>query len=79
MTFRDRFVRGLARTVLRIFFRRVEIVGEENVPERGPLLFVGNHPNSLIDPFLAVAYLPRTPRFLAKATLWKVWPARPLG
>ncbi len=74
----DRFVRRLAAFLVGIFYRRVEIVGLERVPEDGPVLFVANHPNSLIDPILLTGALPRMPRFLAKSTLWQSWAVRPL-
>jgi glycerol-3-phosphate O-acyltransferase/dihydroxyacetone phosphate acyltransferase len=63
---------GMARTLVRTFFRSIEIVGAERVPPRGPLLIVANHHNSLVDPALVVAQLPRPPRFLAKSTLWQM-------
>ncbi len=74
----DRFVKALARTLLHVFFRRVEVEGLENIPTRGPVLYVANHPNGLIDPFLVVGYLPRAPRFLAKSTLWNNFAVLPL-
>jgi glycerol-3-phosphate O-acyltransferase/dihydroxyacetone phosphate acyltransferase len=69
---------ALARFVLRIFFRRVEVVGEERLPAvdpasgRRPLVLVANHVNGLIDPVLVLGALPLRPRFLAKSTLWKI-------
>lgn len=74
----DRFVRRLAALLVGIFYRRLEVVGLERVPQDGPVLFVANHPNSLMDPFLLVGALPRTPRFLAKSTLWHNPLLRPL-
>ncbi|MEM8930719.1 MAG: lysophospholipid acyltransferase family protein [Acidobacteriota bacterium] len=65
-----RVVRALARIALDIFYRRVEVEGAEHVPRDGAAVFVGNHASALLDPALFVAYLPRTPRFLAKSTLW---------
>ncbi|MEZ4215340.1 MAG: lysophospholipid acyltransferase family protein [Myxococcota bacterium] len=78
MSLRDRVVGALAHAVLRVFFRRVEVVGGEHVPPRGPVVFVGNHGNALVDPFAAIAFLPRVPRFLAKSTLWRNPAVRPL-
>jgi glycerol-3-phosphate O-acyltransferase / dihydroxyacetone phosphate acyltransferase len=73
----DAFARALARFLLAIFYRSSEARGLERVPARGPVLFVANHGNALVDPMVLVALLPRVPRFLAKHTLWSnpaVWP-----
>ena len=59
---------GLA---LRVFFRRIEIVGAERVPATGPVIFVLNHPNALIDPAFLLCLAPRPVSFLAKAPLFK--------
>ena len=40
------------------------------------MIIVLNHFNGLVDPVVAVHALGRLPRFIAKATLWKVT-ARP--
>ena len=69
--------RRLARGLTYLFYRSVEVRGVEHVPAQGPVVFVANHGNSLVDPLLLVALLPRRTRFLAKSTLWKnpaVWP-----
>ena len=42
------------------------------MPGDGPLLVVANHHNSLVDPALVLARLPRAPSFLAKSTLWEM-------
>lgn len=74
----DRAARGLARLALRVFYRELEVVGLERVPAETPLVIVANHGNSLIDPALLMAVLPRLPRFLAKHTLWANPAVRPL-
>ena len=51
----DRFIPALARICLKAFFRKVEVVGAERVPEGQPLVMVGNHTNSLVDPALLAA------------------------
>lgn len=69
----DRVLLALCRLLLRVFFRRLEIVGRENLPrgDQQPWIVVANHGNSLIDPLLVIGALPRMPRMLAKSTLWK--------
>ena len=73
----DRFMRAVARLVLKIFFREVEVMGAERIPAGRPLVLVANHVNGLIDPLLLLGPLPVMPRFLAKSTLWKIAPVRP--
>ncbi|HEX2485560.1 MAG TPA: lysophospholipid acyltransferase family protein, partial [Myxococcota bacterium] len=74
----DRIAGVVVRTALRVFYREVEVVGLERVPRDAPLVVVANHGNSLIDPALLLAVLPRMPRFLAKHTLWSNPAVRPL-
>lgn len=69
---------GLCRLVSRVFFRRIEIEGLDRLPSKGPLLLVSNHGNSLIDPMVLLAFVPRRLRFLAKSTLWDTAVLRPL-
>ncbi len=68
------FIRQVIHAVialaLRLFFRRIEVVGVERVPRSGPLLFVLNHPNGLVDPALVFVSMPRRVSFLAKSTLF---------
>jgi glycerol-3-phosphate O-acyltransferase/dihydroxyacetone phosphate acyltransferase len=60
------------RLVLRIFFRRIEITGTEQIPESGPVLFVLNHPNGLVDPLFLLCFAPRSVSFLAKEPLFRM-------
>src|SRR6266550_8941434 len=62
----------LLRVVLRIFFRRIEVSGTDSVPRVGPVIFVLNHPNGLIDPVFLLALAPRRVSFLAKAPLFRM-------
>ena len=71
------WVVSLARGLLRVFFDALEVVGAEQVPRDRALLYVANHNNGLVDPLLVLAFLPGRPRFLGKATLWRLLPLRP--
>jgi hypothetical protein len=48
-------VRTLARWVSGFFYRRIDLVGLENIPESGPLIVAANHQNALVDPMLLQA------------------------
>ncbi len=54
----------LSSIVLRVFFRRIEVIGAELVPRSGGVLFVLNHPSGLIDPAVVFCVLPRHAMFL---------------
>jgi 1-acyl-sn-glycerol-3-phosphate acyltransferase len=71
------WVPALARFLVGLFFREVEVTGATIATAGRPLLFVANHNNGLVDPLLLLGFVPGTPRFLAKSTLWKIAPLRP--
>ncbi len=67
-----RAITALLRFALRVFFRRIEVVGRRRVPRDGACLFVLNHPNGLVDPAFLLAYAPRSVSFLAKSPLFRM-------
>ena len=67
-----RLIHAVISIALRLFFRRIETVNAGEVPYKGALIFVMNHPNGLIDPALVFVALPRKTSFLAKSTLFKM-------
>ena len=67
-----RVVISLIRIIANTFFRRIDVVGLENVPAQGAVIFAGNHPNALMDGFLLIAKCGRWPlHFMANAKLWE--------
>jgi len=73
------FIIWLFQTITNTFFRRIDIVGAENVPAEGPVIFAGNHPNALMDGWLLTAQCGRWPlHFMANAKLWKYKMLAPL-
>jgi glycerol-3-phosphate O-acyltransferase/dihydroxyacetone phosphate acyltransferase len=68
-----RMLAFLLRLAVRAFFRRVEVVGLEHVPAegQGPVIFCGNHPNSLLDPVLITVTCGRIVHFAAKDVLFQ--------
>ena len=50
---------------------RLEVRGQENVPPTGLLVVAGNH-ESMLDPFVLAASIPRPIRYLAKSELWRL-------
>ena len=71
-TLTRRLIQVVISVALRLFFRRIETSGASLVPAEGPVIFVLNHPNGLIDPGLVFCALPRRVSFLAKSTLFRI-------
>ncbi|HCX31776.1 MAG TPA: hypothetical protein DHU55_18705, partial [Blastocatellia bacterium] len=67
-----RIIVAILRFAMRVYFRRVEVVGLENVPRKSPVIFVLNHPNALVDPAFLLCLAPRRVSFLAKAPLFRI-------
>ncbi|MBL7906478.1 MAG: 1-acyl-sn-glycerol-3-phosphate acyltransferase [Bacteroidales bacterium] len=54
-----------------LFYRKVTVLGRENIPENVPLIFAANHQNALMDA-LAILFAARRPVvFLARADIFK--------
>ncbi len=73
----DGVMGGLARVLVHIFFRRVEVERGEAIAPGVPTVLVANHTNGLVDALLLMAALRRYPRFLGKSTLFKILPLWP--
>src|SRR6266550_5423147 len=63
---------AILKFALRVYFRRIEVVGLGNVPREAPVIFVLNHPNALVDPVFLLCLAPRQVSFLAKAPLFRM-------
>ncbi len=72
--FAYRLLRRLLRIATRVFFRNIEVVGLEGLPnpDNSAVVFCGNHPNSLLDPVLITAWCGRVTHFAAKDVLFAV-------
>lgn len=64
-------MKPIVQAALRVFFRRVELRHRNRLALPGPLLVAANHPNTLMDPLLVAAHMPRPAAFLAKSTFFK--------
>ena len=67
-----RIICAVLRVALRVYFRRIEVTGLENVPRDSAVIFVLNHPNALVDPAFLLCLAPRRVAFLAKAPLFSM-------
>jgi 1-acyl-sn-glycerol-3-phosphate acyltransferase len=68
-------LRWLGEALVRLYYPIRAVEGRKRVPAGGPVVFVLNHPNGLLDPVLLRVALGRPARFLAKSALF----ANPFG
>lgn len=64
-------VRAYINLGLFFYYKKVELVYKERLPKQGPVLFVGNHQNALIDALLIAAKSGRFCYFLTRANVFK--------
>jgi 1-acyl-sn-glycerol-3-phosphate acyltransferase len=65
-----KFLQKIIKIALAIFFQKIEIRHGENVPERGPVLFAVNHPDSQMDAFVLSSAIKREVHYIAHAGLF---------
>lgn len=54
-------LRRFARFVIHVFFKKVEILHPEHIPEEGPLIIVSNHNNQFIDGTMVIKAVRKRP------------------
>jgi len=59
------------KLAIKLFYRRIEIRGVENLPKEGPVLLAPNHQNAFMDALLPATLCPRTIHFLVRADVFK--------
>ena len=65
-----RSVRGFGRFWINRFFRKIQVLGKENIIP-GPVIFAINHPNNLIDSLVVAYAIERKIHYLATAQLFR--------
>lgn len=51
-------------SILSIFFSSVEVIGKQNIPPHGPIIFTGNHMNQFVDAAIILVTTPLKVGFL---------------
>jgi glycerol-3-phosphate O-acyltransferase/dihydroxyacetone phosphate acyltransferase len=52
------------QSILNIFFSSIEVLGKENIPAHGPIIFTGNHMNQFVDGAMVLVTNPHRVSFL---------------
>jgi glycerol-3-phosphate O-acyltransferase / dihydroxyacetone phosphate acyltransferase len=60
------------QNILNIFFSSIEVLGRENIPQHGPVIFSGNHMNQFVDGAVALVTCPHKLNFLVAASSFKM-------
>jgi len=55
----------------KVFYRKIEILNIQNVPEKGHLIFTPNHQNALMDALAVLCNVDRRTVFLARSDIFK--------
>ncbi|MFQ5652094.1 MAG: lysophospholipid acyltransferase family protein [bacterium] len=78
-----RLTRAVVKVAMTVFFRKIELRHGKYVPERGPVVFVANHPNSVMDALVMGVVTRRKVNYVGHAGLFsnklKSWFLRSTG
>ncbi|MDT0554320.1 1-acyl-sn-glycerol-3-phosphate acyltransferase [Urechidicola vernalis] len=64
-------VKNYIRIGLFFYYKKINVVGKENIPKKGAVMFVSNHQNALIDPLIIGTTNGRNTHFLTRAGVFK--------
>lgn len=64
-------VRRLLGLAMRLFFRKIVVSGQENIPMDKPVMFTPNHQNAFLDAILTGVFALRQPYFLARGDIFQ--------
>lgn len=59
------------KLALRLFYFRHQVIGKENIPKTGGVIFAGNHQNAVMDAFNIICNCGREPYFATRSDLFK--------
>lgn len=66
-----RLIRLIGKIIMAIFFRKIEVRHSEYIPDLGPIVFVANHPNSIMDAFVIGVAIKRKVNYIGHSGLFK--------
>lgn len=55
----------------KIFYRKITVVGRENIPKDTPVVFAINHQNALMDALIVLGSMKQQPTFMARSDIFK--------
>jgi glycerol-3-phosphate O-acyltransferase / dihydroxyacetone phosphate acyltransferase len=64
MEIENNFLQVFLHSILSIFFSSVEVIGKQNIPPHGPIIFTGNHMNQFVDAVIILVTTPLKVGFL---------------
>ena len=63
-------VKEIVRISLAIFFKKIVVTGSGDIPDRGPMIIVANHPNTFMDPLIIGSITGQRIGFVANAGIF---------
>jgi 1-acyl-sn-glycerol-3-phosphate acyltransferase len=64
-------LRPIIKAGFKVFLRRIQIVGTENLPQNKPIILVANHQNAMLDPVICCCFFPQQLHWLTRADVFK--------
>lgn len=63
-------VKRIAQLAFFLYYKRITLFHTDRIPNKGPILFLPNHQNALMDPLIMAGYAKRKPYFLTRSDVF---------
>jgi 1-acyl-sn-glycerol-3-phosphate acyltransferase len=64
------FLKRIIKLTLIVFFKKIVVSGKKNIPAKGALIVVANHPNTFMDPLIVAAIIRQRIGFVANGGIF---------
>jgi glycerol-3-phosphate O-acyltransferase/dihydroxyacetone phosphate acyltransferase len=64
-------MKKFAQAIISMYFRKIHVVGQSNIPESGPIIICGNHANQFIDALIIGSFVSNQLSFTIAAGSFK--------
>jgi 1-acyl-sn-glycerol-3-phosphate acyltransferase len=62
----------------RVYFKRIQVIGRENIPSKGPILLACNHPSAFMEGCLVAGFTRRPMHFIVRGDVFQLKWLKPL-
>ena len=71
-------LKSILAIAARVYFKRIQVFGQENIPDQGPVLLACNHPSAFMEGCLVAGFTKRPLHFIVRGDVFQLKWLKPL-